>query len=253
MKKSIGVNGWTLKIFAIITMTMNHVGHVVSGMVPGWVETALIGVGGATYVIMAYLLTEGYRHTRSVGRYILRLALFAALAQPAYSLYPGRLANFNVLFTLLLSLIAIHASVRARWTALKVLVVALCVFLSGYCDWGYIGVVIALVYFWIPDRRSGALAVFGITMIEMGAPALAYLLKGNSRYINSIAYTFIGCLAGALGVMLYNGERGGPEKRGFVSRYFFYFYYPLHLVAIALAMDWLAGMPLKFTWPYPFG
>ena len=34
--------------------------------------------------LMAFMLTEGYRHTRSKSKYLLRLIIFALISQPFY-------------------------------------------------------------------------------------------------------------------------------------------------------------------------
>lgn len=250
--KGFGVSALSLKIFAIIVMTANHLGEALEGLVSETLTNIMIGVGGATYIIMSYLLAEGYRHTRSVFRYALRLFIFALLAQPGYSMHPERLTNFNVLFTLFLALMAIHATKRIKNAVVSVVIVTLCVFLSGFCDWGYVGVLIALAFFWIPDRRTGAAVAVGIAVAQMGGPALRYYIRGYEQYLTSILYTFVGCVSGGFAVCLYNGKRGGKEKRGFLGRYFFYLYYGVHLLAIDLFMYFAYRTPLVFNAPYPF-
>ena len=246
-----GANALALKIFAIVVMTANHLGGALEGIAPAALTNALIGVGGATYIVMSFLLAEGYRHTRSVSRYALRLLAFACLAQPFYSLHPERMSNFNVLFTLFFALLSIHATVKAKRPAACLALTALLVILSGFCDWGYIGVLIALAFFWIPDRKTAAAVAVGITVADMGGPALRYVIQGYSQYWPTVFYTFVGCVSGGLAVCLYNGRRGGSERRGFLRRYFFYLYYGVHLALIDGFMCLLFKTPLEFAAPYP--
>lgn len=246
-----GASALALKIFAIVVMTCNHLGGALEGIASDALTGALIGVGGATYIIMSFLLAEGYRHTRSVPRYAARLLVFAVLAQPWYSLHPERMTNFNVLFTFFFALLSIHATVKVKNPPLCLLLTALFVVLCGFCDWGFIGVLIALAFFWIPDRRVAAAVAVGITVADMGGPALIYTLRGYTQFMTSILYTFIGCVSGGLAVCLYNGRRGGREKRGFFRRYFFYLYYGAHLALIDFFMYICFHTPLAFTAPYP--
>ena len=246
-----GASALALKIFAIVVMTANHLGGALEGIAPAALTNALIGVGGATYIVMSFLLAEGYRHTRSVSRYALRLLVFALLAQPWYSLHPERMRNLNVLFTLLLALLSIHTTVRVKDPAACLALTAFFVVLSGFCDWGYIGVLIALVFFWIPDRRTAVAVAVGITVADMGGPSLRYVMQGYSQYWPAVLYTFGGCAGGGLAVCLYNGRRGGGERRGFLRRYFFYLYYGVHLALIDVCMYLFFKIPLEFSAPYP--
>lgn len=102
------ISSFTLKIAAIVGMTCNHIAHIfpeeiiASCPLGSAILFFLYSLGGITFPVMAFLLTEGFVHTSSLKRYAGRLALFACIAQIPYSLLWG--ATGNVLFTLLISL-----------------------------------------------------------------------------------------------------------------------------------------------------
>lgn len=102
------ISSFTLKIAAIVGMTCNHIAHIfpaeIAASCPFGSTTLffLYSLGGITFPVMAFLLTEGFVHTSNLKRYAGRLALFACIAQIPYSLLWG--ATGNVLFTLLISL-----------------------------------------------------------------------------------------------------------------------------------------------------
>ena len=54
------INGFTLKVVAIIGMTCNHVANVFAAQLPQPLLLALFSLGGVTFPIMAFLLVEGF-------------------------------------------------------------------------------------------------------------------------------------------------------------------------------------------------
>ena len=89
-----GISGSTLKIIAIITMLIDHIGAVViapvmiqrSGNL--YMEDDLYGIysllrtiGRIAFPIFCFLLVEGFVHTRNVKRYAIRLGLFAIISE----------------------------------------------------------------------------------------------------------------------------------------------------------------------------
>lgn len=88
-----------IKLLAIITMTFNHISHVL--MTPGSVLAEVFeDIGYFTAMTMCFFLTEGYRYTRSKKAYAQRLFVFALISQIPYVLAVG-FFQLNVLFTLL--------------------------------------------------------------------------------------------------------------------------------------------------------
>lgn len=75
MHKSI--DGFKLKVVAIIAMLLNHIGsgfslYQQSGLLFFFTEF----IGKLTFPIMAYLLVEGFHYTHNQKRYVGRLAVF---------------------------------------------------------------------------------------------------------------------------------------------------------------------------------
>ena len=70
-----------LKLFAILTMVVDHVGTVFFPQHPEfrW-------VGRLAFPIFCYCLTVGLMYTRDIRRYLGRLALFAVVSQPFFVL-----------------------------------------------------------------------------------------------------------------------------------------------------------------------
>ncbi|MGO2315384.1 MAG: TraX family protein [Pseudolactococcus laudensis] len=82
----LSIDAYTLKIIAIIAMTLDHIGGTFENHLSPTARVLLMTPGGLTFPIMAFLLVEGYQHTRSVQKYGQRLLIFAFVALIPYML-----------------------------------------------------------------------------------------------------------------------------------------------------------------------
>lgn len=117
-----GIPGSTLKWIAIIAMLIDHTGAILLEsqiMKEGTLEIEAIFVidfimrliGRFGFPIFAFLLVEGFTHTRSVKKYALNLSLFALISELPFNLgfsgtlfYPG---YQNVFFTLAIAVVTL--------------------------------------------------------------------------------------------------------------------------------------------------
>ena len=102
-----GLSGNALKYIALAAMTLDHVALAFFGGVAAAYIPMRI-VGKLTMPIMCCMLAEGYRYTKSLPKYYLRLFVFAVISTVPYSLVVHDTlfcyTDFNFLFTLILSL-----------------------------------------------------------------------------------------------------------------------------------------------------
>ncbi|WP_296010864.1 TraX family protein [uncultured Adlercreutzia sp.] len=279
------ISSFALKVAAIAGMTCNHVANVFAFALPGWATALLCTFGGLTFPVMAFLLCEGYRHTSNVGRYAMRLAAFAVVAQVPYSLLWG--ATANVLVTLLMGLGLLWADEHLRNRGLFALIVVAGVAASWFCDWGVIGPVMVLLFWKLRERPRGVALVMLVSLLAFGLPALSLVadeyaaaetpgaspaveqLFGTTApsataveelavespnavskglevagqttahptftvtdgaplaaALGTLGYATVGFGLAALLMLKYNGRRGRPLK------WFFYLYYPAHLLVL---------------------
>lgn len=225
MNRLPSVSAFTLKVTAIVGMTCNHVANVFGDTPPGGAMVALYALGGLTFPIMAYLLCEGYRHTSSVRRYADRLGIFAVISQVPYSLLFG--ATGNVLITLLIGLGMLWSLDHMRNRMLCALVMLAGLLVSGLCDWGVIGPVMILLFWHLHDRPRGVALAMLVPLLAFGLPALSWVLsEATPLSLGVLGYYTIGFGLAALLMLSYNGRRGRPLK------WFFYVYYPAHLMVL---------------------
>ena len=96
-----------LKLIAVLSMTVDHVGAVFFPEYP-----VFRWIGRMAFPLFCYCMTVGLLYTHDIRRYLARLGVFALLSQPFWILafnaddFLGNLLNFNIFFTLFVSLLA---------------------------------------------------------------------------------------------------------------------------------------------------
>ena len=106
-----------LKLIAIVSMLIDHIGGAFFPEVG-----AFRWIGRLAFPIFCCCLTVGLLYTRSVKKYLLRLGIFALVSQPFYILafhpasqFRENLTNWNIFFTLFLSLLAMAGLKERKW------------------------------------------------------------------------------------------------------------------------------------------
>jgi len=156
-----------LKLVAIISMTVDHVGAI---LLPNVVWLRL--VGRVAFPLFAYQLAAGYVHTRNLSRYVRRLALWGLIAQPIYMIAFGvRLWSLNIFATLLLGLLAMWGWDHRRWwvvaLALSVTLIQLWLPTVGP-DYGLYGVLLCLTSFVLFQHRERLAIGHGLLHVLAG-------------------------------------------------------------------------------------
>ena len=109
-----------LKLIAIAAMLADHIGGAFFPAVP-----VFRWIGRLAFPLFCYCMTVGLLYTHDIRRYLGRLAIFAVVSQPFWILafnaddILGNLTNWNIFFTLVLSLLAMWGlttrAMAARW------------------------------------------------------------------------------------------------------------------------------------------
>ena len=104
------LSGSALKVIAVVSMTIDHVAYYILdqqlGMGDTWFYETMRCIGRFAFPIFAFLIIEGYHHTRNVGRYMAALLVTAIVAEIPWQLL-GNEGSHNVVFTLLLGLVVV--------------------------------------------------------------------------------------------------------------------------------------------------
>lgn len=221
-----GIDSFWLKLIAIFGMTLDHIGVVFGEYLPLWAESALYALGGLTFPIMAFLLCEGFRHTRSKGKYALRLLVFALVTQVPYMW--ALMSQLNIMFTLLLGLLALMVMERLENPLLCGLVAMAFTIASLFCDWGIMGVPMVLTYYYVQDKKMKPVLGALIPVMSIGVNGIYALFMGYTEVLPQTLFVFVGCTLTIPLLANYNGQRGRSMK------YLFYAYYPIHIALLGV-------------------
>ncbi|MBQ9416834.1 MAG: conjugal transfer protein TraX [Clostridia bacterium] len=248
MERAKGLSGNQLKLIAILAMTVDHLTWVFfPGTQKAWYVMALHVIGRLTAPIMWFFIAEGCRYTRHRGKYLARLFAFAVVSHFAYDfafgipflpLSTGVFNQTSVMWSLALaaSLIFLFSSDRIpQWG--KMLLLALFCVLAFPSDWSSIAVMCPLFLYFHRDRfPKQAFDIVFWTFVY----AAVYFLFLDKPYGALQMFT---CLSIPL-LKLYNGQRGNWKG----MKWFFYLYYPAHLVAVGILRLVLHGeVPILFS------
>lgn len=219
-----------LKCIAILCMTLDHIAWA-------WLETAsVLGMtfhllGRITAPVMAFLIAEGYAHTRSLPRYFLRMAVFAVLSHfPFVYFESGSLVTprffTGVIYPLLCGLAAIWLWDKYPRPGPRALTVILLCVLADPGDWGMFAVLMVLIF----HVSRGSFRRMAVSYsILAGSCAMVYMLLQGWESI-----MMLGMFLALPLLFLYNGRRGGgnqPAAKA-AGKWGFYLYYPLHLLIL---------------------
>ena len=97
------MSSFVLKIIAVITMFIDHLGYTIFGKF-----SYLNYIGRISFPVFAFQISEGYIHTKNLKKYFLRLFLFAVISQIPFMLFHSIISDtfyLNIFFTLLLGLL----------------------------------------------------------------------------------------------------------------------------------------------------
>ena len=222
----------SLKLLAALAMVLDHFTAIFIPLHSPWYVPCRL-VGRLTAPIMCFFLAEGFHYTASRKKYLLRMAVFALISQPAFSLAFHRTAwgwDMSMIFTMLLCLLMLTAWEEIENPLLRAAAVLGCIALSHWSDWSYAGPLWVLVCWLLRGRR-------GRQLLAMAAVTLAFSAYGVWRRGHFWPYDLLqlGTLLALPLLALYNGEKG---RGGAAAKWGFYVFYPAHLYLLA-AIRWL--------------
>ena len=189
-------------------MFLDHYHYVIGG------SEILNVVGRIAFPIFAFTLSEGYVHTRSLKKYLLRLFIFAVSIQMPSILF-GYDYPMNIFFTLFLGLLSICIfNLKKMNVILKIILIGFILFFSQKfkLDYGIYGILVIINFNIFRNNKFKILMNFLVLNIYNVIFPKVFDLP-DTQLFSLISLVFI---------FMYNGEKGRSMK------YFFYLFYPIH-------------------------
>ena len=198
-------------------------------------------VGRLAFPIFAFQAAEGYFHTSDFKQYCKRLLIFGLISEIPFNLFLSGSWVYpfhqNVMFTLLLGILALRCMDRAKrentWKQrLRSGLLLAALALAGECmlvDYGAKGVLTVVAFGMLRGFR-------GAELWQLAAMVLLHLVRFQGRQLpletgfGTLYFPVQGFAVLALVfVWLYNGEKGPRNK---LLQYGSYGFYPVHFLIL---------------------
>ena len=213
------LSGSALKVIAVISMVIDHSAYYLMEH-DTLVYEMMRCFGRIAFPIFAFLIAEGFRHTRNRMNYFLHLLGFTVISEIPWYLLNGADGTHNVMFTLALGVMALAAFEALKKDGI------LCggVILSIACfatwtgvDYEWRGTMIIVVFYLLGNIKYTSFPSGRIAQLLFAFPLMMH-------------YGIVGALLACLVIARYNGTRGFIH--GKLAKYGFYAFYPEHLLIL---------------------
>lgn len=234
-----GINIDIIKTFAILTMVIDHIGHIL------YPETMWLRVvGRTTFPIFAFLIAFHLSKKNLLKKYLKRLLPFALLSTILISPFEAIIQDyfrFNILWSFIVALLPLFIFEKVKKetipTYLKILILTISFFICGIlsylCDYKIHGfLLIIFLYFYFKTNKK--IFLFA-SLIDGALINSKYLFSYPDVVITYMSVTFLTVLF-LLIIKKYIPEK---QKRFLKPWWLFYVFYPLHILVLYL---------IKITW-----
>lgn len=212
-----------IKIIACLTMCIDHIKYAI----PVLKTPVTTFLGRISFPLFAFFISEGYIHTSNLKKYYIKLLIFGIISQIPFMLFRtlvGEWKMLNIMFTLLLGLMAITIYDKEPRKYISIPCVIMIIFL-GYLlrvDYGWYGVSLVFLFYILKNKK------IYLSLLYFLVTAVYFYSRGIRNIDTGIVISFISYLVPLIIVLFYNGKLGKKIK------YFFYVFYPVHMLIVYL-------------------
>ena len=204
----LGLIGSALKVIALVSMLTDHSAYYLLEHETTLYE-AMRSFGRIAFPVFAFLIAEGFSHTRNRLRYFLTLLGFAVASEVPWLLLNGADGTHNVMFTLALGVgaLAIFEKYHQRKFVCFCMIALIAIFATCLrTDYEWRGISLIVICYMMREHRP--------LLLLFMLPLMIY-------------YGIVGAIMAAIVLSLYDGTRGFIQ--GSTAKYGFYAFYPVHL------------------------
>ncbi|SFU45414.1 TraX family protein [Butyrivibrio sp. M55] len=228
------LNSNHLKLLAIIAMTVDHATDLFYPSFPALPMPFILHViGRLTAPIMWFFVAEGYHYTHNLKNYMSRLGIFALVSHFAYcfafgmSYVPFKTGIFNqtsVMYPLFIAVVVLWLQDNdAMNKTIKHIFIFVLIWSAFPADWSCIAVLSIIGIYRNRGNLKKQTAAMMAWVLLYAVVSFLFVSKihGILELFVIIVYPVMKC---------YNGERGKVRW----LKWFFYIYYPAHLIIIGI-------------------
>ena len=239
-KFGIEITSASLHMMAMFFMLCDHLWGTI---VPG--NDWLTCIGRISFPIFAFMIVEGYFHTKNLKKYVYRLLVFALLSEIPFNLAMGSSIFYpihqNVLWSFLISIGLIYLNEKAKATRKiwQQIVTGCITLILGYLlgiltmvDFYHAGILTVLVFYFFRQRKwwcyfGQLFCLWYINTELLGGLAYEIQLFGETYFILRQGFALLALIP----IWLYRGRQGYHNK---IFQYICYTFYPIHLLVLGL-------------------
>lgn len=239
-------NSNTIKLIAILAMTIDHIAWAVYPGYPLEIVPLLMHlIGRITCPVICYFIAEGFHYTRDINKYTARLFGFSVISHFCYifastefvdwrsfiPFYYGNLLNqTSVMWSLAWGLVMLRVvNSKKTGNAGKILFIVLICIISFPSDWSCVAALCVLAFG--TNRGVWKNQMFWL-IFYVAIYAIVYFFAIDKVY----GLLQMGVVLAIPVIRQYNGQRGKNPAVNRVVKWLFYIYYPLHLFVIGLLL-----------------
>ncbi|MBS5989524.1 TraX family protein [Anaerococcus hydrogenalis] len=224
------INGAVLKYIAFISMFIDHFNKAIITPYLNYqqplvaISTIFDIIGRIAFPIFAFMIVEGFYKTKSRGKYLRNLLIFAIISEIPYDMFQSKVfinnRSQNIMWALALGLLTLIIVDKLKgkiknkytWLILSILVVGVNAIIATLLsfDYDYYSIIIIFILYLFYDKR-------------LVGSLISYLVIIKEVY----------AILGFAVINFYNGEKGKQNKL------FNYLFYPVHLLILGLCRFWL--------------
>ncbi|WP_279193490.1 TraX family protein [Butyricimonas paravirosa] len=221
LKPAFGLSGSALKVIAMISMVIDHIALYLMEYGTVLYETMRC-IGRIAFPVFAFLIAEGFIHTKSRYRYFFTLLGFAVISEIPWYLLNGADGTHNVMFTLALGVATLMVLENLLQRSM-VLGFLWTLGMAGLTSW------LGVDYEW-----RGILVIVISYLYNTYAHFFPYSrgMQFFCTFVFMMQYGVIGVVMACMIIYLYDGTRGFVQ--GSIAKYGFYAFYPIHLFFLSI-------------------
>ncbi|EGC84928.1 TraX family protein [Anaerococcus hydrogenalis] len=230
IQKKFQINGAVLKYIAFISMFIDHFNKAIITPYLNYqqplvaISTIFDIIGRIAFPIFAFMIVEGFYKTKSRGKYLRNLLIFAIISEIPYDMFQSKVfinnRSQNIMWALALGLLTLIIVDKLKekiknkytWLILSILIVGINAIIATLLsfDYDYYSIIIIFILYLFYDKR-------------LVGSLISYLVIIKEVY----------AILGFAVINFYNGEKGRQNKL------FNYLFYPIHLLILGLCRFWL--------------
>ncbi|MDO4438840.1 MAG: TraX family protein [Eubacteriales bacterium] len=228
-----------IKYIAVFAMLLNHIAYVFmdEGSLLAKVFT---NIGYFTAITMCYFLVEGYFYTHSKKAYARRLLIFAFISQLPFCLALTKNAvisftGFNMMFSLFLCFMLIYCYINVKDPLNRSICSTVIIILSLFCDWFFMAPIFTKLFLLSRGGHINKMQAFKYSAFIFGIFNFIFntaQMPFYERILSALANMAAPLLAGIVITYFYDDKK--PSKASKFSKWFFYIFYPAHLMILGM-------------------